>query len=149
MLAVALLLATSAVATQPREQQQSDRQRRQPPLLHRGGEGFVRGSIGLPNTDAVGGTPDSNLGHQLPMISDSSGAPVLKSGRHRNNLGTVSDTVGGTLPGVVVAPRLKVQADGSIRTPSGRAFVGKVRRVTFSFLWDFSRFHGTDREIRN
>eukprot|EP01052_Picozoa_sp_SAG31_P042549 SAG31_NODE_6790_length_1887_cov_1.833333_1_plen_119_part_00 len=24
-----------------------------------------------------------------------------------------------------------------------------VRSVTFSFLWDFSRFHGTDREIRD
>eukprot|EP01052_Picozoa_sp_SAG31_P043362 SAG31_NODE_7199_length_1758_cov_44.919228_1_plen_72_part_00 len=24
-----------------------------------------------------------------------------------------------------------------------------VRGVTFSFLWDFSRFHGTDREIRD
>eukprot|EP01052_Picozoa_sp_SAG31_P016558 SAG31_NODE_1101_length_9905_cov_3.367122_12_plen_98_part_00 len=25
----------------------------------------------------------------------------------------------------------------------------KVRGVTFSFLWDFSRFHGTNREIRD
>eukprot|EP01052_Picozoa_sp_SAG31_P018885 SAG31_NODE_1355_length_8661_cov_3.130343_7_plen_120_part_00 len=24
-----------------------------------------------------------------------------------------------------------------------------VRSVTFSFLWDFSRFHGTNREIRD
>eukprot|EP01052_Picozoa_sp_SAG31_P028363 SAG31_NODE_2730_length_5177_cov_2.436392_4_plen_95_part_00 len=34
--------------------------------------------------------------------------------------------------------------DGSTATNDA-----KVRGVTFSFLWDFSRFHGTNREIRD
>eukprot|EP01052_Picozoa_sp_SAG31_P030906 SAG31_NODE_3217_length_4537_cov_1.607481_5_plen_90_part_00 len=29
------------------------------------------------------------------------------------------------------------------------AQTSSVRSVTLSFLWDFSRFHGTDREIRD
>eukprot|EP01052_Picozoa_sp_SAG31_P028827 SAG31_NODE_2815_length_5045_cov_3.196522_6_plen_121_part_00 len=57
---------------------------------------------------------------------------------------TYPDPLGRQTIGTPYALATKVAEISAARTR-----VSEVRGVTFSFLWDFSRFHGTDREIRD